>query len=201
MPLLNSKWNEELAAIIRAYGVRFAELGVAFASRQKGVKAIDDEFLSIISDYSLKLSLQINGESEAELQSIVQQGMDDGLSTDELTSKIKDALQYNADVRSEVIARTESTRFEMRGRIYEWAKSGIVETKVWVASEDACPYCLALNGKVVTLDENFLNLGDSVDAGDRVFNANFEDVIAPPLHPNCRCALVAGISEDEESDD
>lgn len=77
--------------------------------------------------------------------------------------------------RSFVIARTETTAAANMAQIAVMERAGI-RYKQWVTGGDerTCPLCGALNGKVVRIDEEFA-----------------PGVLAPPRHPQCRCALVS----------
>lgn len=186
LALNDRRWNEELATIIRSHILGFAQQGLNEADDMTTNvhKALDEEFLSMLDDYSLKLSTEINGESETLLQEVIANGVLEGKPPADIADDIRSMLSFNEDIRADMIARTESTRFRMRGVLYRWAESGIVEYKRWNAAGDACPECQALDGTVVGLSDAFTS------------NA-YEDVIAPPLHPNCRCALIGEVVEEE----
>ena len=69
---------------------------------------------------------------------------------------------------------------------------------VWVATQDdiTCPFCRAMDGTIVPIDEPFWHDGDTfeVTAGDVVRSLAFPfDIDHPPLHPFCRCAIVPNI--------
>ena len=100
--------------------------------------------------------------------------------------------------RSMMIARTETSRAYTQGQIAAWEQTGVVTEKVWSAASDSCPFCASMNGKVVGLKEDYLHNGDvlSVSAGgDRTasLRMGYGNVNGPPLHPNCRCSIVAHI--------
>lgn len=65
-----------------------------------------------------------------------------------------------------------------------------------------CSWCLAMDGKVIGVGQSFWHIGDTmeVEVEDSVRHLSFtyEDVIAPPLHPNCRCTLLPWKKEWEE---
>jgi hypothetical protein len=70
-----------------------------------------------------------------------------------------------------------------------WKQSGVVKTVRWYTTEkdNVCPYCQELDGKVISIDANFLNEGETLTAGDKTMTANYGDVSSPPLHPLCSC--------------
>ena len=80
--------------------------------------------------------------------------------------------------RASMIAQSESSRLYHAGQLITAEESGEIHGKVWLASTDACPSCLELNGKSVPLDEPF------VDEPGR-----YGRVMHPPRHPRCQCSL------------
>jgi hypothetical protein len=67
-----------------------------------------------------------------------------------------------------------------------------VEGKEWFTAEDehVCPYCNALDRKVVDLDEDYFGLGDSQTIDGKTQHYNYDDVPSAPLHVSCRCTLL-----------
>ena len=70
----------------------------------------------------------------------------------------------------------------------------MVSAKVWDANDDACPFCLAMDGKVVELGNLFMDKGQTqtVDFNGKeiMLSNNYLPMQGPPRHPNCRCDLV-----------
>jgi hypothetical protein len=87
--------------------------------------------------------------------------------------------------RAETIARTESIAAANVGQVGTWKDlqaSGLLPPdarKRWVVTHDdrLCPICRPMAGQTVPIAANF----ESEKAGA---------ILAPPLHPNCRCAIV-----------
>lgn len=97
--------------------------------------------------------------------------------------------------RRELIARTESIRSSARGSeaLYkEWQ----IQYKQWITAIDdrTCPWCLPMDGKIIAIGESWFRRGEqwNVEVGEhmRTLRFDYEDVTGPPLHPNCRCALL-----------
>lgn len=99
--------------------------------------------------------------------------------------------------RAETIARTESIAASNIGQIGTWKDlqaAGLLPPdarKRWVVTHDdrLCPICRPMAGQTVPIAALF----DSTTAGS---------ILAPPLHPNCRCAVVlaAEISQTQDAD-
>ena len=83
------------------------------------------------------------------------------------------------------IARTETIRASVDGQLALWQQAkadgllGDTTVKRWTVTPDdrLCPRCRKYNGLEVPLDAVFQVFGDAA-------------VMGPPLHPQCRCALV-----------
>jgi hypothetical protein len=107
--------------------------------------------------------------------------------------------EYGFDsTRAEMIARTESAFAYTGGQIEAWKQTGVVVGKRWVLSPDACEFCEAAADEYgdnpVGLDETFYDMDDSLEGADGgALDFSYRNVDGPPLHPNCRCAMLAEI--------
>lgn len=97
------------------------------------------------------------------------------------------------------IARTETIRAGNIGRQLGWqeaADRGLIDRSTfkqrWMVTHDdrLCPRCAPMDGKLVQLGGSFEETLRGVLPSERVAVAG-ETVQAPPLHPQCRCTLVA----------
>src|SRR2546426_187059 len=75
-----------------------------------------------------------------------------------------------------------------------WQQSGVVKTLKWyTASQNPCPFCIEMNGKVISVDDNFFENGQSLTVGEgddaKTMSLDYGDVGSPPLHPNCFCLI------------
>ena len=124
----------------------------------------------------------VTKELQADIISIVQGGINDKLSTKEIKEAISNKFDTFSDWRSNMIARTETTRVINEGKILGYKESGIEGNKVW----STAPYdpnrsseiCQRLKDQSVPLDKDFI---------DPKTNKAFA---APPAHPNCRSTIV-----------
>lgn len=102
--------------------------------------------------------------------------MAEGQSNTELAKTIREDTAFSKD-RADMIARTETAMADVQGQIAGWKASGVVGGKQFLAAPDCCDDCQALDGQIVDLDEDFTE-------GD------------PPIHPNCRCDVIAVLTDD-----
>lgn len=109
------------------------------------------------------------------LRAEVRKAIEGGDSTDDLVKRLKRSFAFSHD-RARMIARTEIARADSEGALIGWAQSGVVNGKSWltVGDDKVSKPCLHNQGVgVVALDWDY---GDGV--------------LAPPQHPNCRCAVL-----------
>lgn len=177
----------EAVTLLYEQGVAHAklEVGTSFsvdAARAK--KAIDERALSM----SKKV---VDDEREA-LKQIIRDAFNGGSSIPEIKRQILDffgegvhTVTYGEggphervvpiDTWANTLARTEVSMAQNAGIFDLYNDAGIDQIQ-WLTADDerVCPECAALDGEIV-------NLGDAFEGG----------VAQPPLHPNCRCTIIA----------
>lgn len=145
-----------------------------------------DEF----KDLKAMNNIQINEgllpkEDIEELRNILYSGFKKNKSVIEIESDIRKNIQFkdrlvegkivlSAENRPSVITRTETVRLANEGIVSLYKSNDIKEVR-WLSSisDRTCPRCLELDGKIFNINE--LNVGQN----------------QPPLHPQCRCALLS----------
>ena len=130
----------------------------------------------------------------ASLEDHINEGLQAGESLADITKRVDQVYEWSNESRAKMVAKTESFRTANSALKSAWQQSGVVKTVKWyTASQDPCPFCLSLNGKVVSIDQNFFNNGDSITVGEgdeaKTMSLDYGDVGAPPLHPNCFCFI------------
>jgi hypothetical protein len=162
----------------------------------------DPDVLDALEREMFKFAHGIDQTTADTLRDELMAGMEDGETISQLANRISDISdEWVEGWRSEMIARTETARAFTTGHIEAWRSTGVVSRAIWVASSDACPFCLAMDGTAVELGENFFDQGDEQTAdwrGQEIsIDHDYSDVNGPPLHPNCRCVLVAELDEQK----
>ena len=126
------------------------------------------------------------------LKSKLDQGIAEGQSIPELKNTISDIYEFSDATRAEMVARTEAFRAANLATKEAWKQSGVVETVKWYTAEDSlvCTLCAPMDGKVISVNENFFDKGDTAQGSDgSSFDITYSDVETPPLHPDCRCYI------------
>jgi len=143
---------------------------------------------NFLEERSFQFSEEITEETNDKLGKTLSDGVANGESIPQLRKRVETIFDEMKKYRSERIARSEVIRASNYGTEQAYKESGVVEAKIWLTAFDerTCEYCADMDGKTVDLDENFADKGDTI-AG---FAVDYEDVGAPPLHPNCRCTII-----------
>jgi HK97 family phage portal protein len=121
----------------------------------------------------------------------ISEGIRQGEAISKLRKRINEVYDNATDVRSERIARTETINLSNLASLEAMQRMPSVVGKEWMTNPGACEFCQPLDGMVVNLATNFVNQGEVVEGVDGgSFVADYEDVLHPPLHPNCRCTIL-----------
>lgn len=132
-------------------------------------------------------------DAQRSVDAIIEQGFDEGLRRDEISTLLSEKVPGLSRSRAETIARTEVANAQLMGRLEAWEDSEFVEGKLYLLSSDPCPICEFVarkwGGDTVPLRTPFLKAGDAVPLpGGSQFVAT-RDALTPPCHPRCRCSM------------
>jgi hypothetical protein len=142
-----------------------------------------------------RMSMSVSDAAAQYIADTVAQGIEDGDSIEDMADRIAEQRGISRE-RAEMIARTESAYAYTEGRLESMKESGVVTGKRWLLSPDACEFCEAAarqyGEKTVPLDTPFYTVGTTLTgvAGGRM-KLTYRNVDGPPLHPNCRCDVIA----------
>lgn len=107
--------------------------------------------------------------------------------------RLQDELARFGNKHAELIARCETVQAQRLGSLYS-AKHmsetlGVSLRKTWRTTGDAttCDLCRHMEGTTISLEGSYLTENAAVTIGDRTYVNNFEDMVTPNGHPNCRC--------------
>lgn len=156
------------------------------------------EVLTWAQTYPREFGERVNKNFANQITRDVAKGLSEGKTGRQIAAGLREGplgSQMTA-YRADTIARTESVRAREAGEVESWKNSGAVSGKRWAAMQDHCPFCDEMDGKLVDLNESFFAMGQELSvegAGNMKFT--YEDVGHPPLHPRCRCTLLAELIE------
>lgn len=138
------------------------------------------------------MSRSYNEDTVMMLEEKLTEGIEAGYGVDKMGELITDIYAWKNKYAAERVALTESNRIANEASKIAWKKTGIVSGVQWVTSgnADVCQFCREQEGKIVSIDDNFFNQGDTIDGEDGGTTiAKYSDIGGPPMHPNCHCAI------------
>ena len=168
-----------------------ANLALDFADDTDTTFSIERLVNRYIEQRIRRFADEANEETLRQLTETIQEGVSAGESLSKMRKRVEGVFELARGDRSERIARTETTAASNYGALAAYEQSPVVTAKEWYAQPGACEFCRALNGKVVTLNTDYLKVGqtlEGVDGGRYI--VNYENISFPPAHPNCECALL-----------
>ena len=115
----------------------------------------------------------------AEIDKVLQQTIIRGAGNREVAEKLQEKLKVT-QYEAERLVRTETSRMQTEVRLDSYEKAGIEHVKFIANTKTACKSCLDLDGEIF-------------ERGEVVISEN-----APPIHPNCMCALSPVMTAEEE---
>lgn len=141
-----------------------------------------------VKKHVTKMAKTVTEDTLNKLRKEVAKGLDNDEDLDSLVKRVQNSVAFDK-ARAEKIARTETFRMRTQGEMEAWKKSGVVEAKIWYTALDerVDPNCAAMHGEEISLSKTYFSLGDQLSNGQTV---NYEPIVGPPLHPQCRCTLL-----------
>ncbi|KKN51395.1 hypothetical protein LCGC14_0622920 [marine sediment metagenome] len=142
-----------------------------------------------VSNHGLDLATGLNETTVERLQQTLVIGQRDGVGMPEITRRIKNNFKDMSTWRARMIAQTETIRAYAQGSLQVYRDAGVTVKKWLDGQVNACPICVALDGKPISIEGNFKGeLPPELAALVRQ-----PTVDGPPAHPGCRCAVRAVI--------
>ena len=137
------------------------------------------------------------------LRSMIGDGLSEGLTVDQLTSRVQEWAGRSGDFerqikwRARTVARTEASRALNEGQVESWKESGLTRMR-WQVAPNPCEFCrmMGKRGQTQNINQPFFGVGETLTApkSGNTMVFDYSSVKSPPLHPNCRCTLVPIIS-------
>lgn len=156
-------------------------------------------FTDWLAQRTQKIAGSIDEETTKQLRAALMQDISEGKSVTDMINTVENIYGASAGYRAERIARTEAIDASTFSTVEAWKQTGVVEGKKWYTAGNPCDRCEAMAEETTAINDNFLNMGDTLQYIDgtgaaATYDITYSDVIGPPLHPNCRCTLLPVIS-------
>ena len=158
-----------------------------------GINVFDNPENQAALDHAMDLmSRSYEGTILDTLRTELNNGLAEGDSLPMISDRIQGIYEWNNRYGAERVAKTETFRVANTSNRAVWKQSGVVKTIKWYTGEDdkVCPFCKTLDGTIISINDPFFNLGDTVTAEDGTeMEVKYDTINNPPLHPNCRCYI------------
>lgn len=159
----------------------------------------DEVVKTFLKARTLKLGKGTTQTTQNAVDKIVKDWAEKGEDWQKLRHDIQEYFEGKGDegalARAKTIARTEVSTATGFAQKTVYQEAGAVK-KVWVTAWDerTCPACSEMDGKVVAIEKNFFDKGDSFVYSDEngkshIMTFDFDKVENACLHPNCRCDI------------
>jgi len=128
----------------------------------------------------------------AALNDTIKEGISEGENVVQIEKRINEVYEYTDKVRAELMAKTVTFDISNQATNDAFVQSGVVKTKKWYTAQDerVCPMCYPLQGKEIAVESTFYKEGEEITGSSSA--TAFLDLPWAPLHPRCRCTIVAG---------
>lgn len=175
---------KNFAPVMQAY----AESVAAAAGDEVNFEDYVDAVNRFVNAYIASFADRMTSISSGKIRKIIKDAIEAG--TDPVTA-LEGLLEDWEEGRAQEIAQREVTREGNAVAKTVYILAGITLLR-WVSFDPSCPYCSALNGKMVGKEEVFLSSGEFQPEGADKPLTNTSDVGHPPAHGGCDCQITAG---------
>lgn len=188
--LANGEFRYGVSALMKEALIAMGgELGIEFSWT-------DEEIQEFISTYAFKFSKRFSDSASEQVRDVIQQTFSEPLTFEESYKLFMEEFTVWTKEYAKLVARTELIRSANAAshQVFRLAGFGFKE---WSAAigPDTCEFCQALDGKIIEMDEEFVKFGEDmiveVEGAVKRLSINYEPIMYPPLHPNCRCTFLA----------
>lgn len=169
------------ASLVREYAaaVRGAALTEIDSEDQVDLAEFADGLLAAFSARHI-------GSSEGQLAELLADAVDE-----EIAETIEPRLAEWDATRADKIAGREPVQQENAVARYVWAAVGVTKLMWQRRGSNSCPFCRALDGKIVGIDAPFVDAGDFTPDGHEASPLRVRGPkLHAPIHQGCVCAIV-----------
>jgi len=177
-------WKSSIMPIWRTYAAQIGDSVAAELENEVG------DVGSFLDDYAGALASRMTNESKLQLLRL----LDDAIAQNEDAARaVNERLDGWSETRSEITAHDETFRAGNAFAKAFYISVGI-EYMRWYNIGGSCPYCRALNGKIVGINSVFLSANQpwQPDGTDRPMSIR-HDVGHAPAHKGCDCVTLASV--------
>jgi len=167
--------TQATVAIIEPQYYNIVTEGLKMAGEIAGAEALTVDQIPALMEWITKVAdkygTDVTQTTYDQLATILQQGLDEGLSIYDLGNKVEDYFGTVAPQRADMIARTESARAMTASEAYAWESYGFKKLEWYLAGGDPCEICTGNSVKEWSVEQAIKGI------------VNYS-------HPNCECIFL-----------
>jgi len=203
-------WIKELTPIFEglyqdtgAYATSIVE-GTGTKSIKIKEFVMTDQMRKKILDRIERTFVDFDTQTAKEISATLLEGMTEESSLADQAARVETVYGGAMGYRAERLSQTETHHMANQASLDAYRGSAVVTGKQWYAEPGACGFCQEMNGKIVDLDANFIDLGGQVtylDADEvaHTMGIDYEPIGTGDLHPHCQCTQLPYSADYEET--
>lgn len=199
--LLTENKLDQFKAFVSEYYLAFADdvrngfAGLLGAYEQEITPLSLDEIASretvdlsdFLANYARGLATRWTASSRGQIHDLVNTAVEKSESP---ADAVEQRISEWSETKAEKTERNEPIRAEGALSKAAWSAVGVRKIR-WNAMGDACPYCLALDGAVIEIEQNFLGAGTALQPEGAQPFVSITNIGHPGLHDGCNCGISA----------
>ena len=167
----------------------FAELVATEAADEVAFDGLSDAALEkFMREYVETYAARHTGSSKGQIERLLTESVNAGT---DLMAALEERFGEWESTRPDKIASLETVRSGNAVAKFAYMAAGVTLIR-FIASGKSCPYCSSLDGKVISVESNFLEEGqDYQPEGADAPLAPGYSIGHPPVHDGCDCGIMA----------
>ena len=189
----NANLQDNIDPIQMQLAMEQGKLAMEFAGSDAAFE-LTKSIENAVKTSTARMAANYNQETIDQLSDTITEGVQQAEGLSKLTKRVETVYEAAMGWRAERVARTESMYASNAATVDAYKQTGYVTKMEWYANPGHCAFCDTMDGKTVGLEDNFVSQGDSVsyeqDGKTHSLQADYRNIDAPPLHPNCACTII-----------
>lgn len=175
--------RNQFLGLMREYAVAVRD--AALVEIDSDMKIDQDQLATLVEEILVSFTARHIGSSEGQLAALINDTV-----LEEVPAAIEQRLSEWAATRSQKIADREPVQQESAVSRWVWAAAGVTQLQWQRRGSKSCPFCKALNGKIVGIDEPFVEAGDFTPEGHEESPLKVRGPkLHAPIHQGCVCVI------------
>ena len=152
---------------------------------------LDARMMPKVDEWMTETSRAMSDTQRVKAIEVVEQGRRENWTVDELRRNLTTKVVGETAIHANTVARSATIWSYNEGAKAQYGDAGATSTEWFTTQDDVtCEFCMALDGNRAPLDGAYAAAGSTVEGTEGGVYAVGFDTEHPPIHPNCRCAIL-----------